>query len=355
MKQRLVPLLLLVLLTAAGDAAPQRPLVAFGYLSNETENAAFGFIEIIFPKSFAHSIANRYDVDVRDPLDVDALLKKSKESLKKSYNYAELPELTEKLKAQVFINGSYAVLPENKIRITLNVFTKGSNEVFTFTNTGRMETDISKLVDRASVIIMNFFEEDRYRAVEIEPGTRLGILTNLDNLELNRLYGVFMKRNYGVMAFQGNHPGTYVGNGSIDAFKFMRTETTSYTAITDWRKIRLSTGTWSGPGQKNRVELVRRIYRVFDIGYPGMKSRTMDRLSDAYSGLMDYLLIIGFSRNRSTAWIRCIDVRERDMVWMQDDYRPGSGDPVTSIADQIIDSMRAPVKNPFQAGSPAGK
>jgi hypothetical protein len=86
-----------------------------------------------------------------------------------------------------------------------------------------------------------------------------------------------------------------------------------------------------------------------------MTKRALERLSDTFSGSMDYLLIIGYSRNRSSAWIRCIDVREKDFIWMQDDYRRGPGDPVASIADKVIDSMRTPVKNPFQAGSAAEK
>ncbi|HPA72802.1 MAG TPA: hypothetical protein PKY31_11065 [Spirochaetota bacterium] len=355
MRRIIAPLLLFALVAAVSDAAPRKPVVAFGYLANETENAAFGFIEVIFPKSFAHSIANRYDVEVRDPVEVEAILKKSKQSLKKSYNYVELPELVDAIKAEVFINGSYAVMKDNRIRVSLNIFTKGSNEVFTFTNIDRMETDISKIVDRVSVIIMNYFEEDSYRAHEIALGSRFGILTNLDNLELNRLYGAFMKRNCPVAALQGNHLRTYLGDKSIESFKYMRTGGTSFAAITDWRKIKLHRGTWSGPRRERRVELVKRVYRVFENDYPEIKWNILDNMEDAFRGNMDYLMIIGFSGNRNSAWVRCVDVRAKDFVWMRDGYRAGKGDPVTSIADRIIDSMTAPVKNPFQAGASGEK
>ncbi len=356
MKRFFVPLFLAAILPALpGGAAQEKPIVAFGVLANETEDASHGFIELIFPKSFASSIANRYDVRVLNPLQTEGVLKKAKMDLKKNYSFAELPELVEKLNAQVFINGSYAALKDNRIRISVNVFVRGSGEVFTFTNVGRMETDISILVDRVSVVIMNFFEEDSYRALTIGPGKRIGILTNLDNLELNRLYGVFMDRNYPVAAIQGNHLRQYLRSDTIAAFKSVRTGKTSYAAITDWRNIRLSQGAWSGPDEAGSIDFVKRVYRVFETGYQELKKDTLERLDMAFSGNMDYLMIIGFSDNRAKAWMRCVDVKSRDLVWLEDNYFAGTGDPVESLGAKIVDSLVRPMKNPFKAVAENGE
>ncbi len=100
---------------------------------------------------------------------------------------------------------------------------------------------------------------------------------------------------------------------------------------------------------------MKRVYRVFENDYPEIKWNILDNMEDAFRGNMDYLMIIGFSGNRNSAWMRCVDVRAKDFVWMRDGYRAGKGDPVASIADRIIDSMTAPVKNPFQAGASGEK
>ncbi len=349
MKRLLAPVLILIALVMPGQSAQERPMVAFGYLSNETPGEKHKYIGIIFPKSFASSIAAYYDVTVKNPLELEEILGKSGESLKKNYSHYELPELADKIRAHVFIYGNYAVMPENRIRISLHLFVKGANEIFTFTSVGKMETDISRMVDRVSVIIMNFFESNSlYRSDEISPGKRIGILTNLDNYELNRLYGVFMKNNYPVSAFQGNHLNTYITDDSMEPFKYMRTDRNSFSAITDWRKTKIPYGTWGGQEQKAEILRVRKIYEVFDVNYGVLKEKTLARMGDAFSGKLDYLMVIGFDSARSNAWVRCLDVSAKDFVWMQSGYRRGPGDPVESIAEKIISSMTAPVKNPFK-------
>lgn len=336
----------LLLSNSAGSSA-QKPVVAFGYLTNETPDGSYSFIETIFPNAFARAIADRYDVDVMSPADCDNVLKKNKAELKKTYAYFELPELVDTIKARVFINGSYEVKDKKTFRISINVFTKGSNEVFTFTNVGKMESDVRRLVDRVGIIIMDFFEKDHYRLADIPPGSRIGIITNLDNLELNCLYSAFLEKNYPVIALQGNHLKSYVGDESIEKFKYMRTARSSYTAITDWRKIVMRTGTWANTHHSHGIELVKKVYRIYDLGYAEMKDGALSRLREAFSDKLDYLMVIGFNSQRTSAWMRCVDLREKDLVWIKDDYRPDGGDPIIGISRKIVESLTQPVGNPF--------
>ncbi len=336
-----------LLMFTSADSRRPKPVVAFGFLTNETGGGGYSFIETIFPTAFARAIADRYDIDVMSPADVENLLKKNKDSLRKSYAYYELPELADKLKAQVFINGSYEVREGKTFRISINVFTRGSNEVFTFTNIGKMESDVRRLVDRVGVIIMDFFEKDYYKLSDIPPDSRIGILTNLDNLELNCLYAAFLGRNYPVIALQGNHLKAYIGNESIEKFKYIRTGRSSFTSITDWRKINLYTGSWANLRQKRGIELVKKIYRIYDLNYPGLKDSALSRLRLAFSEKLDYLMIIGFNDRRTSAWMRCIDLREKDLVWLKDNYRSDAGDPLVGISRKIVESLTQPAVNPF--------
>ena len=339
-----------LLITVPGATSRPKPVVAFGLLTNETPGGGYAFIETVFPNAFARAIADRYDVEVIFPSQTNELLKQKKQVLKKSWAYFELPELVETLKAQVFIDGSYEVRDAKTFRISINIFAKGSNEVFTFTNVGKMESDVRRLVERVSAIIMEFFEKDSYRKSDIVPGKRIGILTNLNNVELNCLYAAFLEKDYPVIALQGNHLKTYIGNESIEKFKYLRTGRSSYTSITDWRKIKLVTGHWANKRYGDGLELVKRIYRIYDIGYADMKDGALSRLRDAFSEKIDYLMVIGFNGNRTSAWMRCIDLKEKDLVWIKDDYRPGGGDPLVSLSRKIVDSLTQPVSNPFVPG-----
>jgi hypothetical protein len=81
-----------------------------------------------------------------------------------------------------------------------------------------------------------------------------------------------------------------------------------------------------------------------------MKDDALTRLRDAFSEKIDYLMIIGFNGSRTSAWMRCIDIKEKDLVWIKDDYRPGAGDPLVSLSQKIVDSLTQPVANPFVLG-----
>jgi len=48
-------------------------------------------------------------------------------------------------------------------------------------------------------------------------------------------------------------------------------------------------------------------------------------------------------------------VKSRDLVWLEDNYTAGPGDPVASLGGRIADSLVRPMKNPFRAGAEAAE
>ncbi len=322
------------------------PTMAFGYLTNMSQDSNYDYLETIFPNSFANSIKNIFDVHVIKPHKINERLKEYREELAKDYKSYELPEIIEKIDSDLFIYGNFTPLPNNRIKIVLNLYANGSNRIFTFTNIGRMETEIFKLVDRITQILLNFMGDDSlYLNDTVAEKSRLGILTNLDGAELNRLYCSFMQKGYRIMSVQGNEIRNITDETLINRFRNIYTDDNYYDIITDIRKIRFLFGTWSGTGYIEKVQEFRNIFKKYDYNYPETKNSLLQRLQKAYDNKIDYLIIIGFDEDRESAWIRCIDMNKRDLILMQTGLE---GDSIEEITGSVIKRMNTPLKELFK-------
>lgn len=327
-----------------------RPAVAFGYLSNESGQIDYNYIETVFPSSFASSLKAIRDVDVLRPDQVNAILHKSGTTLKKDYRPAELPELAEKTGSDVFVYGKFLPLEDNRIKIVLHLFVRSSRELFTFTDIGRMETQIFRIVDRVSIKMVNFLgDNSRYRAAPIPPGSRIGLLSNLNGPEINRLYMAFMKHDYRVLSVQSADLHSSIDREIIEKFKYIRTENNSYRYIDDFSAVPLFTGTWAGREHAEKLEAVKRMYAIYNTDYEKKMTDSMRRMSQAFNGGIDYLMIIGFSGSRKTAWARCIDVRSSDFVWMETKVFTDEEEPVAGIVNGLVHRMTDEITNPFES------
>jgi hypothetical protein len=328
-----------------------KPVVAFGYLNNISNNVNYSYLETIFPNSFASSIKSIFDVEVKKPLQIAERLKKYDKTLKRHYEFPELPEVIDKINADIFIFGNFEPLPYNQIKIELYLYIKTSNEIFSFTNVGKMETEIFKLVDRISLIVINFLDvETLYKNRRIPPGSRLAILTNIDGEDLNKLYVSFMEKGYSIVCIQNDELyNPIIGQEDFDKFKYIRTKNCSYDIITDWRKLKFYHGTWTGKEYEKAVDYVRNYYIKFDLNYSDIKNNLLENLKISLDYQIDYFLIIGFSNNKKSSWLRAIDVREKELIWMQSNIKsPLIGDPVSNIGKRIADNMEKEIRNPFE-------
>ena len=340
MKLRIALIILVLFLPLASWAA--KPSMAFGYLTNRSGDENYEFLETIFPNSFANSIKNVFEVDVIKPLQVNERLKKYKTELKKNYAFYELPPLMDQIDTDFFIYGTFTPLPDDQIRIVLNLYTKGSNRIFRFTNVGTMETEIFRLVDRITSVLMDFMSDQTlYITHTIDQGKRIAILSNLSGTELNELYLPFMEKKYTISYLQGNSLESITTDESIELFKNIYTEANSYEIITDQRQVKFLFGSWAGDDYVRQVNLYADIYTRYDNGFDKTKKETLSKLSKAYDNTIDYLLITGFNEDRDGAWIRCIDVRKQDLMWMQTGF---SGHSIGEITGQIIERMNTPPK-----------
>ncbi len=328
-----------------------KPVVAFGYMHNLKNDPEFGYLEIILSNSFANSINAVFDVDVKKPLQLEKELAQEGDSLKKDYEFFDLPEFIKKINSDLFVFGSFEPLSNNRIKIILNIYMSGHSEIFSFTNIGRMETQISKLMDRISIVIINFMgEHSLYKTRKILPGTRLAVLTNLEGAELNSFLLPFLEKGYPVICFQANELHNIVDDSSVNKFDYIKTMNNSYDRITDWRKTKFDIGTWHGERQKEYIDYMREMYRKYDQNYELTNNAALDRLSNIYDNRIDILLIAAFSENRKTSQVRAVDLRGKELIWIQSNIKsigPGK-DRVADNAARMLEAMVAEPVNPFK-------
>ncbi len=334
MKKSILVTTALAIFLVSAPAVWAAPKIAFGYLANTSNDANYDYLETIFPNSFANTLKNMFKVKVVKPEKVNDFLKRRNKKLKKRYEPYELSRLTRKLKADIFIHGEFTPLPGNQVKIILNIYQRGSNKIFSFTNVGRMETEIFKLVDRIAQVVIQFMSSEQIFQKGIVPkNSRIGILTNLQGLDLNMLYGTFLGSGYTLGGVHGNTLENKLPVSLLDRFKYFKLKNDYYDYITDLRKLRFPFGQWSGQRYRDRIDTIKRLYRIYDAGYLDTISEMLTRLAANYN--IDYLIIIGFNKKKNRAWVRCINPRTSELVWMQSRIRGN----VPDIAREIIDTM----------------
>lgn len=342
-----IPVCLLLLF----DDIQAKPVVSFGYMRNILNDRDFGYLETILPNSFANSINAVFDVEVKKPLQLEKELAQKGDSLKKDYEFFELPEFIKMIESDVFVFGGFEPLYGNRIKIVLNIYMAGHSEIFSFTNVGRMETQVSKLMDRISIVIINFMgEHSLYKIRKIMPGTRIAFLTNLEGAELNSFIIPFMEKGYPVICFQANDLYNIVDDSSINSFDHIVTMSNSYDRITDWRKSKFDIGTWHGKSRKEYIDHMRNLYRKYDRNYDYTKDAALDRIIASFNNSIDVLLIAALSENRKTSRVRAVDVRGKELIWVQSNIK-GSGPGHDRVADNaagILEAMTAEPVNPFK-------
>lgn len=319
------------------------PTMAFGYLANNSGDENFDYLETIFPNSFANSIKNIFDVNVIKPISVNKLLKKYKLKLEKNYHPYQLPDLAEKTGVDLFIFGNFTPLPGDRIKIVLHLYAENSKRIFTFTNIGKMETEIFRLVDRITDILINFMDSSRlYLTKKIKPGSKIGFFTNLTADKLNELYLPFLQKGYRVSCLQGNTSGDDINAEDMRIFENITTRDNSYDIITDMRKVKFLMGTWAGPRYARDMQFARKLFQKNDLYYRKTKDRALDRLYKAFKGKMDYIVIVGFNDDYDVAWVRAIDIRRKDLIWIESNIKGDIGE----IGLKMIQRMSLGLKKP---------
>jgi len=322
--------------------------IAFGYLANRSKDANFNYLESVFPNSFANSIKNLLKIKVLKPQKINKILASHNIKLKKDYQPYELADITDIISSDYFIYGNFTTLPDSKIKIVINLYFSSNNKIFTFTNTGKMEKAIFKLVDRITQIFINFLgEQNLFISENVPKGSTIAILTNIDGDNLNSLYYSFLRRGYNLAGMNGNTLYNYLTEKTIDKFRFILTNDNSYDIITDRTTLKFISGTWASEKYNQKLIKIKKIYKKYDYNYLATKNNILNRLEDSYK--IDALLIIGFNRPKNSAWARCINIKDKKLILMQSNIK---GSDISEIGSKISGSL---IKKPKKPKKPKKK
>ena len=313
--------LFLFLGISPSSGAPQQS-IAIWYVVNKSSDKDYDYLEKIFPESLALSISNVSSFVVNRPDFIEDELYKKKASLEKECSPSDVREIAKKIKTDFFVYGEFVPVKKNNIRTTLRIYSRKSDTFFTFTETVVITAEIFPFVDKITSAIINYVSEDRYIDRVIPEGRKLAFITGISDVEIHELYLSFMRAGYKVSFVQNSSVNSRINDKSIMSFFHIATKNNSYNSAV------IEADCYS-PTPKDC--------------YANEEDDSLKRLY-ASAGDVDCLVIIGFDKKRESAWVRGIDLKNRNLIWIE---REITGSSIYEISNKMIMRMQTPMPDPF--------
>ncbi|MCU0847246.1 MAG: hypothetical protein MUD12_05095 [Spirochaetes bacterium] len=334
-KRTALKIVLILLITLAAYSAEASQKIAFGHFTNASKDLNYDYLETMFPNSFANSIKNTFGIKIIKNKKVESLLKKKNLKLERSYKFQELPDLCDKIGSDFFVWGSFSPLPDKNIKIDINFYMADSKKIFTFSNTGKLEVEIFKLVDRITQILALFMSEDMfYKSAFIPKNSRIAVMSNLSGDELNYIYISLMNAGYEIASTNANSLLSGIDRQLIERCLYISSKDNSYDFIPDKKSSRVLAESQEGIKGDTPLMYVNRLYDNFEIHYFKTKMDVMERIARFYNA--DLVLIVGLNKAKNNAWVRCINLKTRELIWMQSNITASN---LSLIGKKIADNM----------------
>lgn len=320
---------------------------AFALFKNESANESFNYLEKILPNSFATALKKKYGFSITKPAQISTLSAEENDGILREIKEEELLDVTKDINADYFIYGSFKPLDDNKIKLTISVYKKGAPDVFQFEDTGYLETEIFKLVDKIADKIKNIANESMiYKNEKIEAKSKLAIITNVEGNELNSVYYDFLSSGYKLSPTQGNEIYSLIDNEQIKKFYHFSGANASFHFIHNRKDADLFHGTWSGVNYYKTISEDKKVYEDYSYNYEKTKNEFLKKIRAFNTDSIDYLLIIGFDENRSCAWIRCLNLKDNRLVITESGIKGSSMNDITkNIIKSITTGLPVPEKS----------
>lgn len=336
-------LLALISLVIISGEAYAKKVAAFGYFVNESGNESYDYLERILPNSFASTLKNKYRFDVIKPGQLSSIYPDESTGLKRSISEEDLPVITAGISADYFIYGSFKPLENNRLSLTVSIYRIGSASVFRFVEIGYFEAEIFRLVDKIAIQISNIAGDSMlYKTETVAGKSKLAVITNLQGDELNSLYYEMLSGGYRVFPLQGDEIYSQLDDAGMERFYHFSGSNASYHRISSRKEAFLPYGTWSGTDYMNRIKDDKKIYESYIFRYQSLKNETLKKIRGLHSNSADYLLVVGFSSGRGSAWIRCLNLKDNRLIITETEINGSSIDDITkkiitSISTQLAD------------------
>lgn len=310
---------------------------AFGYFTNESGNESLDYLEKILPNSFASTLKNKHNFDIIKPGQIPVLTAQEDSGFKTEFREGDLPVLTEDINADYFIYGTFKPLENNKVLLKVSVYKTGTSSVFQFEQTGYLETEVFKLIDKIALQISNIASDSIiYKNDKVTAKSKLAIITNIEGVDLNSLYFEFLNGGYRLSPTQGNELYGIIDDEQINKFYHISGVNASYHQIYNRKEIELMYGTWSGADYIKKVSGEKQTFDQYAFNFNKTKNEILKKFKELNNSSIDYIVIIGFDECRSNAWVRCIDVKNNNLIITESGIK---GSSISEITKNIIISM----------------
>lgn len=311
--------------------------VAFGYFINKSENRSMDYLQMLLPNSFASSLKNKHNIDTVKPGKLIFLNTAESEFTGKEIEEKDLKKISYYFADDYFVYGNYQPLPGNRIKINVKIYKKYTNRVFSFTEEGKLETELFRFIDRVSYQIKNITSDSMYyKSDSITQKSKISIITNVSGEDLNLLYFSFLKNGYRLSSVQGNELYSHLDENQIKKLSTVSAANAYYHIISDKSEIELFHGTWSGASYYKNLLKQRDVFNKYAFNFEKTFESLSKKIQNFQPDSFDYFIVIGFDEDQENAWIRCISIKNNKLILTESEIK-GKG--VGEISEKIINTL----------------
>ncbi|MBN1500470.1 MAG: hypothetical protein JW982_09950 [Spirochaetes bacterium] len=292
---------------------------AFGYLKNSSKDKSYDYLEKVFSNSLVSSFKGR-DIDLLRASEIESELEKKDLKLLYEYSEDQLIDLCDIIDADYFMYGSFIPLDDYYVRLVISIYSRNTDELFTFETIGKLETEIFSLIDTLSAVLFNAASSRVYYKKDvIADNSKLSIITNLEASEMNEMYSVFMGSNFEISTVQSTDLENSVSSDELQYFYDLISSKNSLKKLKDSelkKETNFIYGSWMDAAQSQQTKQDNNYINFYYYDYPESKKKALENLSKSTKN-NDYLLIIHFNRSRTKSFVRCIDFKTGNLIWME--------------------------------------
>ena len=311
--------------------------ISLGYFINKSGNENLNYLEKILPNSFASTLKNKYDINVIKPGQITFLTEEEDPEQVIDIKDDDVLSLNDELDTDYFVYGHFKSLDNNRIKLFINVFKKDTKSIFHFEETGYLQTEMFKLIDKISVQIKYIATDEMiYKYEKVSPKSKFSIITNIEGEDLNCLYYEFLSSGYKLSSTQGNELYNIIDYEQINKLYHVSGVNASFHIIHNKKEIELWHGTWSGNAYYKKIIEDQKTFEQFTFNYQSKYDEFLKKLHDFDKNSTDYLIIIGFDEDKTTAWIRCLTIKDNRLLLTETGIE---GSSVNEISKKIINSL----------------
>lgn len=296
--------------------------VAMVDFKNSSGVADVDFLSRSLPLTLANSLKKDKTYDIYTPKDFKKVVKNKKfkqTDLMKAIESNNIADLNKKIDANAIIYGDYLYnIEDDSLKVNVKLYLKSQQSEIVFAVDGYLGFAIFNIIDRVKIILSTYLKENKYITKSIEKNSKIGIITNLNNREINYLYINFLNAGYQVKAFMAND-FHYMYRGELKPFDGLTSrEMTSDSIPKGSKKMNqfIYSPFLGNSEEKYNIDIQnQKIIEQYTNGYKPIKLNAIRKIKENYQ--VDYLIFINIDHKKNKLNARAIDLSDENIIWIQ--------------------------------------